>query len=251
VSLDCLAEAPRWPRGALTGLAAAAKLTPAMFVLFFLLRRDFRAAGTAAASFAAATGVGFVLAWYDSIRYWTDTVFHPSRIGNVAYASNQCLQAVLARAGLHPQTTSATAAWAALSAVVFTAAYGGMRRALAASQDCWALSLNAFAALLISPVSWSHHWVWGVPAILTLGALGRRYHHRLALATAATGLAAMAAAPQWWFPRGADQELHWAVWQQATGSFYVLFAVAALLLSACGKLTPREGRRASPLRPGG
>ena len=25
------------------------------------------------------------------------------------------------------------------------------------SQDCWALSLNAFAALLISPISWSHH----------------------------------------------------------------------------------------------
>ena len=40
VAADCLAAAPRWPRGALVGLAAAVKLTPAAFVLFFLLRRD-------------------------------------------------------------------------------------------------------------------------------------------------------------------------------------------------------------------
>ena len=155
MSLDCLTVAPRWPRGALTGLAAAVKLTPAVFVLFFLLRRDYKAAGTTAASFAAATGVGFLLAWHDSIRYWTDTVLRPGRIGGLSYASNQCLLAVLARAGLHPQTAAATAAWAALSAVVLPVACRGMRRALAASEDCWALSLNAFAALLISPVSWS------------------------------------------------------------------------------------------------
>jgi alpha-1,2-mannosyltransferase len=251
MSLDCLTVAPRWPRGALTGLAAAVKLTPAVFVLFFLLRRDYKAAGTTAAFFAAATGVGFLLAWHDSIRYWTDTVLRPGRIGGLSYASNQCLLAVLARAGLHPQTTAATAAWAALSAVVLAVACRGMRRALAASEDCWALSLNAFAALLISPVSWSHHWVWSVPAMLTLVALGRRYHHRLALATATTGLVVFAAAPQWWFPRGANQELRWAVWQQATGSSYVLFAVAVLLLSASAKLTSsaRCGRRRAQARP--
>jgi Glycosyltransferase family 87 len=32
VALDCLTAEPRWPRGALTGLAAAVKLTPALFV---------------------------------------------------------------------------------------------------------------------------------------------------------------------------------------------------------------------------
>ena len=51
VALDCLTAEPRWPRGALTGLAAALKLTPAAFVLFFLLRRDYRAAATAGVSF--------------------------------------------------------------------------------------------------------------------------------------------------------------------------------------------------------
>ena len=100
VALDCLTEAPRWPRGALIGLAAAVKLTPAAFVLFFLLRRDYRAAAAAGVSFAAATAAGFVLAGHDSVRYWTAAVFQTGRIGNPATPANQCLQAVLARAGL-------------------------------------------------------------------------------------------------------------------------------------------------------
>jgi alpha-1,2-mannosyltransferase len=62
VSADCLVVGPRWPRGALVGIAAAVKLTPAAFVLFFVLRRDWRAAGLAALSFCACTGIGFLLA---------------------------------------------------------------------------------------------------------------------------------------------------------------------------------------------
>jgi alpha-1,2-mannosyltransferase len=114
----------------------------------------------------------------------------------------------------------------------------GMRQALAASQHCWALSLNAFAALLISPMSWSHHWVWCAPALLTLADLGRRHHHRLAAAAATCGLVLFATAPQWWLGRFAGPELRWAAWQQAIGSSYVFFAALVLLLSACGRLTP-------------
>jgi alpha-1,2-mannosyltransferase len=231
VTLDCLTAEPRWPRGALTGLAAALKLTPAAFVLFFLLRRDYRAAATAAVSFAAVTAAGFVLAGPDSVRYWTAIVFQTGRIGGSAAATNQSIQAVLARAGLDPHTLPGAAAWLMLSAVVVVAAYRGMRYALAASQDCLALSLNAFAALLISPVSWSHHWVWCVPGLLTLADLGRRHHHRLAGVVAAGGLVLFAAGPQWWLGKFAGPELRWTAWQQAIGSSYVFFAVLVLLLS--------------------
>ena len=117
-----------------------------------------------------------------------------------------------------------------------------MRHALAASQDCLALSLNAFAALLISPVSWSHHWVWCAPGLLTLADLGRRHRRRLAVAAAACGLVLFAAAPQWWLGEFAGPELRWAAWQQAIGSSYVFFAALVLLLSACGRL-PRQPRQ--------
>ena len=238
VALDCLTEEPRWPRGALVGLAAAMKLTPAAFVLYFLLRRDYRAAAVAGVSFTIATAAGFALAGHDSVRYWTAAVFQTGRIGGAATATNQCVQAVLARAGLDPHTMGGTAAWLALSALVVIVAGCGMRRAFAASQDCWALSLNAFAALLISPISWSHHWVWCAPALLTLAYLGRRYHLRLAMAAAACGFVLFTAAPQWWLGRFAGPGLGWAPWQQAIGSSYVFFAALVLLLSACGLLIP-------------
>ncbi|MGN6175207.1 MAG: glycosyltransferase 87 family protein [Streptosporangiaceae bacterium] len=241
VALDCLLDSPRWPRGTLVGLAAAVKLTPAAFVLFFLLRRDHRAAATAALSFLAVTGAGFLLAWHDSTRYWTSTVFDPGRIGSPAYAGNQCIQAVLARAGLDPRAPAGAAVWLALSIAVLMVACRGMRRAFAASENSWALSLNALAALLISPISWSHHWVWCAPAILTLAIIGRQSRTRLPLLAAVTGLLVFGAAPQWWLPSAGGQELRWAVWQQATGSSYVLFAALVLLLSAWATLLPENG----------
>ena len=253
VAFDALVVAPRWPRGALTGLAAAVKLTPAAFVLFFLLRRDYRAAGTAALSFAVATAAGFALAGPDSVRYWTHAVFQVRRIGSLDYAFNQSLQAVLARAGLNPQHPAGLAAWLVLSAIVVVVTVLAMRRALAAHRDELALCLNALAALLISPISWSHHWVWCVPLLLTLAVTGIINSSRLTLAIAGGGLVLFAVAPQRFLPRTHNLELRWALWEQAAGSTYVLFAALVLILAACGLLTrepsaPSRGDLGDPQR---
>jgi alpha-1,2-mannosyltransferase len=250
VAFDGLTGSPGWPRGALTGLAAAVKLTPAAFVLFFLLRRDYRAAATAGLSFAVVTGLGFLADGRDSVRYWTSMVFKAGRVGPPYYAGNQSLLAVLARAGLGP--SSELAAWLALSLAVLVVAGLGMRRALAAGEPGLALALNALAALLISPISWSHHWVWCVPVILSLARLARRRGSRLAGAMAGVSLVVFAAGPQWWFPHLDDRELRWAPWEQVAGSAYVLLAVAILVLAAwclplradyvvCRRRTPSYG----------
>jgi len=238
VSADCLAVAPRWPRGALVGVAAAIKLTPGAFVLYFLIRRDYRAALTAAASFAVSTAAGFLLAWGDSVRYWTSVVFQTGRPGSPDYAANQSIQGVLARAGVDLHSPAGIAAWLALSTIVVALAWRGMRRTAAGpagprAADAWALSLNALAALLVSPISWSHHWVWGETAILALALTSWQERSRGGLALALWGLACFAAAPQWWFPSGGNRELHWAGWEQAVGSSYVAWALAVLVASAC------------------
>ena len=253
VAGDCLLPAPRWRRGALVGIAAAVKLTPAGFVLFFLLRRDWRAAGLAAVSFCACAGIGFLLAWHDSVEYWTSVIFQAGRPGSPAYAANQSIQGVLARAGLNPHSPAGAVTWLLLSAVVVGLACGGMRRALAASADAWALSLNALACLLVSPISWSHHWVWGETAVLTLAILSVRdlLPRRLGLAVAAVGAVMFAVSPQWWLPNGGNRELHWAAWEQAAGSSYVIFATAVLIAAACWP-RQRPGQRPSALaRPSG
>src|SRR6185312_8968704 len=74
VIADCVPRRTPWPRGVLLGLAIALKLTPAVFLLYFMLRRDIRTLVIAGASVLAATALGFVLAWHDSLEYWTETV---------------------------------------------------------------------------------------------------------------------------------------------------------------------------------
>ena len=81
-------------------MGIALKLTPAVFLLYFWLRRDSRAALTALASFAAATAAGFLLAWGDSWEYWTHTVSETDRIGSATLNTNQNIAGVLARLGL-------------------------------------------------------------------------------------------------------------------------------------------------------
>jgi alpha-1,2-mannosyltransferase len=179
------------------------------------------------------------------VRFWTVAVFQTGRVGDPAHAANQCLQAVLARAGLPPVTPAGTAVWLALCALVALLTWRGMRRALAASQECLALTLNAFAALLISPMSWSHHWVWCAPALLTLAALARRKRGGPAAAAAACGLVIFAVAPQWWLGKFGGRELSWVAWQQVLGNSYVIFAVAVLLLvpALLPSAAPREPGR--------
>ena len=264
VAADCLVPGRRWPRGALVGLAAAVKLTPAAFVLFFLLRRDWRAARTAAGSFCFAAAAGFALAWRDSVRYWTSVVFQSGRPGNPAYAANQSVEAVLTRAGLAPHSPAGLGLWLAASAVVVLLACIGMRRALDRSRgagadrnrgwDAWALSLNAFAALLVSPVSWSHHWVWGETAMLVLACLSLREQRpagrRAGLSLAAAGTVLFAVSPQWWFPSAGNRGLHWPWWEQLAGSSYVILAVTVLLAAAVARRRPRPAaEEPAPVRP--
>src|SRR6266702_2930075 len=115
VSADCLPATVRWPRGLLVGFAAAVKLTPAAFVLFFACRGDRRAVTTAAVTFAACAAAGFPLAWHDSVRYWTSVVFQTGRPGSLVNAANQSIQAFLVRAGLDPRASAETTARPAMS----------------------------------------------------------------------------------------------------------------------------------------
>src|SRR5207248_6979253 len=115
VVLDVLVKTPRWPRGLLIGLAAAVKLTPAVFLLYFLLRRDNRAALTAGLSFVAVTVFGFLVAPVDSMRYWTSAVFDSGRVGGPSYAGDQSLTGVLARLGV--PASERTVLWLVLAMV--------------------------------------------------------------------------------------------------------------------------------------
>ena len=240
VSADCLTRAPRWPRGIGVGLAAAVKLTPGVFLLFFLLRRDLRSAARAGLAFAVCTGAGFALAPHDSLRYWTRIAYQPGRAGGIAYAANQSILGTLARLGF----TNPMLAWLwlVLCLLVVALAIAGMRGAIKSGHVTHALLFNAAAGLLISPISWSHHWVWAAPALLTCLATTSPNQRRLLACTVLT-LLTFAIAPHWLLPSGSSRELHWSWWQQAAGDSYALIALATLTGAAIKNLLPRPQRR--------
>lgn len=128
VVIDCLGPKTRLPRGLLVGLAAAVKITPAGFLLFFLLKRDFRAAGTAIATFLAAGLVGFVVAPQASSEYWFGGgLTGASGMSGSVFATNQTIQGAIHRFGLPSAPTLVLVVTATLAALLL--AVGAMRRA--------------------------------------------------------------------------------------------------------------------------
>ena len=160
-----LPDTCRW-KGAAIGLAAGIKLTPAIFVAYLLLTRRYRAAATAAAVFAATVATGFAVIPASSAWYWAGEFASPGHVSPVQDPENQSLLGVLSRT-LH--TVNVLPLWLPLAAA---AAVTGLALAAAACRrgdDALGFSLCAVTGLLVSPISWTHHWVIAIPALLVAG----------------------------------------------------------------------------------
>ncbi|MEV1070238.1 glycosyltransferase 87 family protein, partial [Streptomyces sp. NPDC050263] len=150
------------------GLAAAIKLTPALFIGLLLITGRRRAAAVATAVAAAATGLAAVVAPDASRFYWTQAMWDTNRVGRLDYVSNQSLQGVLARLGVESR-----AVWAVLVLVVLCWWAWRARRAAAAGEWLTAFALTGLTACLVSPVTWVHHLVWLLPSFGVLIRAGR------------------------------------------------------------------------------
>jgi alpha-1,2-mannosyltransferase len=186
----------RWWKGALTGVAAGIKLVPLIFVPYLLITRRFREAAATVVGFVVTIAVGFAVLPHDSSQWWLHGMFMAdgNRAGFMGWAGNQSLRAIITRfagsvaAGQDPWIA------AALAALILgmTAAYLLDR----AGYPVPALLATALTGLLISPISWDHHWVW------------------IALAVAVTGHYALAAAR-----RGERRTARW-LWALIAGMIF-------------------------------
>ncbi|HTM86407.1 MAG TPA: glycosyltransferase 87 family protein [Mycobacterium sp.] len=222
VIADCLPRRTPWPRGVLVGVAMAVKLTPAVFLLYFLLRRDTRAALWAVATFATAVAAAFLLAPTDSREYWTRTLFHTNRIGDTAVNTNQNFAGVLARLGITGGPFAMW--WAAAGLATLALTVWAVRRLLRDDQPTLALMCVALFGLLVSPVSWSHHWVWALPTIVTLAVRGYRRS-----SPALAGLAVVGLVLLYWAPLRLLGDS--GVGEQLLGAAYVWWALAVLVVA--------------------
>jgi alpha-1,2-mannosyltransferase len=246
-----LPDSSRW-KGIGVGIAAGIKLTPLIFIPYLFASRRTRAGVISLLSFAATAVIGFVVLPAASRAYWGgkyDTHGGPQRL------MNQSINGVVQRL-LHSDP-AANKVWAALAIVVGVA---GLAVAVWASRrglELLGIVLCGVTGLLVSPISWSHHWVWVVPGLALMAGGARRgaagagrpvgVRPRDWIARAAGGAAILALFGMWpapsrinrvsvWLPKGFLRFAPYGngleyTWRGATlllGNSYVIAGVAAI-----------------------
>ena len=158
-------EKSRWWKGFGTGIAAGIKLVPLIFIPYLLLARKFRQAAMACAGFAFTVLLGFVILPGDSGKWWFHGLFFQGgRTGFTGWAGNQSLDGLITR--LTGSINGAKPAW--IAAAVLVGAAGVVCAALLDRKGypVPGLLMAALTGLLVSPISWDHHWVWIAPGAL-------------------------------------------------------------------------------------
>ena len=230
------------PQGVLIGLAAGVKLVPGLFIVYLLLTRRLRAAAWACWTFAATVAVGFVVMPGAATEYWTRFAFDSAHIGRLDYVGNQSLLALVKR--LVDDRTVLYVAWLILTLAVLVIGLWIAVRLHGRGRELAAVCAVALTGLLVSPVSWEHHWVWALPVavLLLIGAdTAGRWGWRV------VGLLwslLFCLAPIWWVPDRFDYDARYGGWRLLASNSYVL--AGAAMLVAIGVSWSRRAEHPSP-----
>ncbi|WP_406219507.1 glycosyltransferase 87 family protein [Streptomyces decoyicus] len=211
-------------KGFATGIAAGIKLTPALFAVYLLVTGRVKAALTVLGGFLASALLGWLVLPAASIEFWTRRMFETGRVGKAWLVDNQSLQGLIARVLHDPEPGLLWAVPALLTAAA--GLYAARRVYLRRGLDSWGVLCTAVTALLVSPISWSHHWVWCVPLLVALAARTRRHAWRRALLAAVT--LAFTARTMWMIPHTGDLDLSFSWWQQPFAAPYPVLGLALL-----------------------
>jgi alpha-1,2-mannosyltransferase len=234
VLTDVLANQGRW-RGALVGIATGIKLVPGAFIIYFLVTGQRRAAAVSALTTAATIGLGFAVAPAASWAYWSNYAFNADRVGGIAYVTNQSILGISARVLRDPHPPRALTL--GLSAVVIVAAILIARRLYYHGERLAAVGVVAVGALLASPISWSHHWVWFIPCVGAMVPWAGRSRWRWAALI--TGTAVVWSGPMQYMPKAGLRELHHTLPQEIVANIYGPLAVAFLVWAALATRSAR------------
>lgn len=164
--VDGMGLTPARLRGVLIGIAAAIKLTPLLFVAYFLISGRYRDAARAGAAFLGCAAIGALFLPAESGMFWTGTIAQTDRIGNLASLGNQSVHGMLLRLGV--AESNLPVLWAGLVAVICGIALLRARRIGLDGRPVHAAVLVGCATVTASPVSWTHHQVWPVLAAMLL-----------------------------------------------------------------------------------
>jgi len=234
-------------KGVMIGLAAGLKLTPAIFAVYLLITGRRRAAAMAAAVFAGTVAAGFAALPASSAWFWAGPFASPGHVSPVQNPQNESLAGALART-MH--TAHILPAWLPLAAAVTVAGLALAAAAARRGDEALGFSLCAVTGLLVSPISWIHHWVIAVPALLVAGLTAVRAYRagNVTAAVPVTVAIAAAAVIGWTELAGDTPRSGWLAlpaWALMRSVSYVLVGLAVLL---AGGLAPHGAAETRPVR---
>jgi alpha-1,2-mannosyltransferase len=157
----------RWRvSGLLVGLAAGVKLTPAVAGLYFLGARRWATVVFSAVVFFGTIGISWLIIGGETRYYFTELLGDASRVGPIGTSFNQSWRGGVSRilghdAGYGPLVLAGIVVTAVLAALAWRAIGG-------ASDRLGAIVVVQLFGLLLSPISWTHHWVWLIPLMIWL-----------------------------------------------------------------------------------
>jgi len=263
-------EKSRWWKGIGTGVAAGIKLVPLIYVPYLFFARKYRQAFNTCVGFLLTVLIGFVIQRHDSVKWWfSGLFFQGGRTGFPGWEGNQSLQGIVVR-------LVGSVAGAKIDYYIAALLIGILGIACAAMLDraghqVAGLLTAALTGLLLSPISWDHHWVWIAPGVALAGYYAARSWRTararaLALWAVAAGILAVYAAwpgslwgeptdlgpfslgviwqppntdPATYYAKG-DQpwfvEYHWHGIQLITGNAFILGGLALLAVVAIAAL---------------
>jgi alpha-1,2-mannosyltransferase len=228
------------PRGIMTGIAAAIKVTPFIFVAFLFATKQFRAGCVALITFLVC-GVGMlIIAPSEAWSYWTKYVFDAHRVGGVLYISNQSLRSTIFRFSHGHAPESLIVLSVLLVGVIgFSSAVWAYR----CSSAVLGILLCATTGLIVSPITWAHHLVWIIPVVLWLALAHDRPAYGRVWAALAAGWFWYGAI--WRIPHGNQRELRDSFAQLIVGNSYTI-AMVVFVGGMVTMLALRQRRREPP-----
>jgi alpha-1,2-mannosyltransferase len=178
VIADLCGALPFLPRGILIGIAATIKLTPLFLIAYLLVVRRIRPALVAVATFASLTAMTFVVLPKESTIYWLDRYFVNMNHFGVDGISNQSINGMLARY-FGPMSTHMV--WYVPLAMIVGALVLWTAHEVNASRPWLGEAIAVAAIVALSPVSWTHHWIYVLPLVVAGFRLGADPRYRSVL----------------------------------------------------------------------
>jgi len=225
VTLDLVVVPARW-RGILVGLAAAVKLTPAAFVLYLLVTRQWRAALQAVAAFVAATAVSWLILPAQSWQYWTQIIFQSDRIGTISWLRNKSLLGFLAHWEIGGDWQRLL--WVVGCLVIIAIGCYRAVQLRRRGEEFAAVILFGLIPCVISPITWGHHMVWLVLVGLYLALAEQLWVRTLGVLL----VVACSMFSPWWL-----SELQPATWLRVMASLPLITSVVLLGLGLPKRVT--------------